>query len=90
MPRNFKQFVATGTRPLGKADAVRAFLKSIGAQYVNEYELIRAAHVAAIDLPQYREHFAAHVVPYRNSAGKQGFLWAGTPKLAKQMREVSK
>lgn len=92
MPANFERYVAAtrnGKRG-AKSQEIRAFLRRIGAKYVTEYELIRAAHVAAIELPRYREEFAAHIVPWRNSRGKPAFLWAGTPKLAKQMKEVSK
>ncbi len=88
MPASFKQYVAQ--RACDKSPRIRAFLKSIGAQYVNQIELCRAVGLATYDLERYREQFAAHLVPTRDRASKPTYLWAGTPRLAKQMRALSK
>ena len=87
MPASFKQFVAQRTPD--KSPQIRAFLKKIGNQYVDQTELCRAVGLATYDLARYRELFAAHLVPARTRAHSQTFLWAGTPRLAKQMRAVS-
>ncbi len=88
MPKKLSDFTASVSRD--RSAAVRAYLKTLGAQYVDERELCRATGIAYQDLPRYRAVFGAHLVPTRNCAGKPAQLWAGTPKLAKQMREVSK
>ncbi len=87
MPKDLSDFLASVLPD--RSPIVRQFLKTLGDRYVNEIELCRSTKVAFQDLPRYRELFAAHVVPARNAARKPATLWAGTPKLAKKMREVS-
>ncbi len=88
MPKKLSDFVSQHSKD--RTARIRAFLRALGPRYVNQLELCRGAGVAYQDLAKYREQFADHVVPTRNKAGDPAYLWAGTVKLAKQMREVSK
>ncbi len=88
MPKKLSEF-----NPRCSADhtgKIRAYLRSLGAQYVDQLELCRATGVSFSRLAPYRERFAAHLVPTRSASGKPTFLWAGTPKLAKQMRAIAR
>lgn len=87
MPKKLTDFVAA--RSTDHTAAIRAFLRQLGSQYVDQRELCRATGVSYQDLGRYRDAFKQHLVPTRNAAGRPAFLWAGTPNLAKQMREVS-
>ncbi len=87
MPKKLSEF--TPRRSADHTSKIRAYLRSLGAQYVDQLELCRATGVSFARIGDYRQRFAAHLVPTRSASGKPTFLWAGTPKLAKQMREVS-
>jgi hypothetical protein len=88
MPKKLSDFVAAHTRD--KSPQIRAYLRKLGNRYVDQLELCRATGVANQDLHRYHERFVAHLVPTRNAANRKTFLWAGTPKLAKQMCEVTR
>jgi len=88
MAKTFSEYKAATTKD--RSADIRAFLKTLGDRYVNEYELCRATRVSTCDVAKYRDAFKAHVVQGTRARGAKCFYWAGTAKLAKQMRGVSK
>ncbi len=87
MPKKLSDFLAAKVRD--RTPEIRACLRKLGNRYVDQTELCAAAGLSTQHLAKYREQFTAHLVPVRDRAHRETFLWAGTAKLAKQMREVS-
>lgn len=87
MPKKLSDFAATVSKD--RSPAIRKYLKALGARYVDERELCAAVRLGYQQLAKYRPLFTQHLVPYRNKAGRPAHLWAGTARLAKQMRELA-
>lgn len=87
MPKSLSEFTAAVRKD--RTPEIRAYLRKLGARYVNEVEMCRSIRLSTADLPRYRAKFPKHLVPHRGRDSKPGYLWAGTPKLASQMRELS-
>ena len=64
---------------------IKAALKNLGKGWLYEIDFAREAGVAIRDLYAYRDQYAANIVhiPKENRR-----VWAGTPELARQMREM--
>lgn len=87
MGKTLSDFVVS--RSKDRTADIRAYLSKLGGRYVDQLELCRATGVAHHHLAKYRELFVDHLVLTRNAAGRRTHLWAGTVKLAKQMRAVA-
>lgn len=87
MPKKLTDFVAS--RSKDRTPEIRAYLRKLGNRYVDQLELVRTVGISTQHLGRYRGAFADHLVPSRTNAGRPTYLWAGTAKLAKQMRSVA-
>jgi hypothetical protein len=64
---------------------IRTALKELRSSWVYEKEFVHMTGVSFNDMGNYREMFADHIVNLRQENKR---VWAGTPKLAIQLREM--
>lgn len=65
---------------------IRDALAKLGDGWLYEVEFMRLASLSTTDLAAYRVEFDEHVVLVGGRNPKR--IWAGTPALAQQMREM--
>lgn len=63
---------------------IRAALQELGSGWLTEREFCSLAQINAVDMSLFRDEFAEHVVTLRDRTR----AWAGTTRLAEQMRAV--
>jgi hypothetical protein len=66
---------------------IRAALEKLGDGWEYEMELMKLAGISTTDVARFRSQFEEHIVTVAGQNPKR--IWAGTKKLAAQLRELA-